>query len=90
MLRCAVCRTRRVTFASMLAHKQAAQHGGPCTCYGYHHPHRPGSACCNANGYAEFNQAKRAGAKGDDLLDAFIHAALFGEHKHNLEIEAPF
>lgn len=90
MLRCAVCRTRRATFASMLAHRHAAQHVGPCTCPGYHYPHRSGSECCDAHPYADYNRAKRAGAKGDDLLDAFIHAALFGEHKLNLEKEAPF
>ena len=90
MVRCEVCRTRRVTFAALIAHKAAAQHGGPCNCGGYHFPHRPASGCCEENGYAVFNRAKREGGSAEDRLEAFIDSALFGKHKPTTEKEIPF
>lgn len=79
--RCPVCATRRATFTSLLAHQAKSGHSGPCRCGGYHYPHRPGSPCCEENGYALFNRVKRAGAKGLALLDARIDSILHGKHK---------
>ena len=81
MLRCPVCVTRRTTFAAMQRHKAATGHLAPCNCGGYAFPHRPGSGCCELNPYAEFNAARRAGLRGDDLLDAFIDSTMNGRHK---------
>jgi hypothetical protein len=90
MLRCPVCRTRRKTFSGLLKHQQAAEHTGPCTCSGYHHPHRPGSPCCTTNPYVRTHQAIRAGASDEDRTDAFIDDALLNDHKFTTQKEAPF
>lgn len=60
-VRCIVCRTRRATFTSLMAHMKATGHTKPCVCSGYHHPHRPGSPCCEANPLSMYYVAARAG-----------------------------
>lgn len=50
----------------MLSHRVQWAHGPPCTCGGYHYPHRPGSPCCEANPLAHYARALRDGA---DPLD---------------------
>lgn len=90
-VRCNTCGTRRATFSSLLRHKAASGHGKNCNCGGYHFPHRPGSACCDAAPYPTLRRAQRAGATGDDLTDAFLDDALFGRnHKPTTQKEAPF
>lgn len=81
MLRCQVCRSRRATFTSLVAHQRASGHGGPCLCGGYHHPHRPGSSTCESHPYVRANSARRAGASDDDVLDALIDDILDNDHK---------
>lgn len=66
-VRCVVCRTRRATFKSLMEHMKATGHKKPCTCSGYHHPHRPGSPCCNQNPLSMYFLAARAGEKIDPL-----------------------
>jgi hypothetical protein len=90
MLRCPVCRSRRATYASMMSHKASSTHSGPCNCGGYHHPHRPGSACCDSNPQVRGNRARREGASDEDLLDAMIDDALLCEHKPCNPMEIPF
>lgn len=80
-VRCNTCGTRRATFTSLLRHKQHAGHGRNCDCGGYHFPHRPGSACCDAHSYVRANRAVRAGATQEERLDAFIDDTLFNTHK---------
>lgn len=67
MWRCPVCRTRRVTFLSMLQHFSKWGHGAACKCGGYHYPHRPGSPCCESNPLAHVHRALRAGETIDPL-----------------------
>lgn len=90
MLRCLVCRTRRVSFASMVDHERASGHKGPCLCGGYHYHHRPGSPTCWTNPYNRTAAARREGVSGDDLLDAFIDDALFNVHKPSKDNKCPF
>jgi uncharacterized protein (DUF2237 family) len=89
-VRCNTCGTRRSTFVALLKHKRDKGHGKNCTCGGYHFPHRPGSPCCEENGFATWHRAKRAGATPDELLDAFIDDALFGKHKPQKDQTCPF
>lgn len=90
MVRCGICGTRRATFVALMKHKQDSGHKAPCTCGGYHFPHRPGSPCCEDNGYATLNRAQRAGATGEDLLEAFIDSTFSDKHKPSTQKEAPF
>ena len=64
-VRCKVCRTRRATFKSLMEHVKASGHTKPCTCSGYHYPHRPGSPCCEGNPLSMYYVAARAGEKLD-------------------------
>lgn len=89
-VRCGICGTRRATFVSLLNHKRNSGHNKPCTCGGYHFPHRPGSGCCDTAPYPTLRRAQREGATGDDLTDAFIEDALFGNHKPTTQKETPF
>ena len=43
MIRCPQCRTRRASYASMMAHVKASGHK-LCDCGGYHFPQQPYSA----------------------------------------------
>ena len=72
-MRCAVCRTRRSTWALMAAHQQQHDHRGPCQCGGYAWPHRPGSPCCDHNPLAALHRAQREGACDDDLAELYWH-----------------
>lgn len=65
--RCPVCRTRRASFTSLLEHQRGAGHQAPCGCPGYHHPHRPGSPCCDQHPEAALRRALRAGETIDWL-----------------------
>jgi len=89
-VRCGICGTRRASFVSLMKHQGDKGHQKPCTCGGYHFPHRPGSPCCEGNAYVTLERAKRAGASHEELLEAFISDALFGKHKPNLNQECPF
>ena len=87
--RCPVCRTRRASFTSLLAHQRAAHHDQPCRCGGYHHPHRPGSPLCDSAPYVRRNRARAAGASAEDVLEAFIDDTLNNKFKPHLG-ECPF
>lgn len=58
--RCPGCRTRRASFTSLLKHVAASGHA-VCHCGGYHHPHRPGSPCCEVNDWCAVRQSQRRG-----------------------------
>lgn len=91
MLRCVVCRTRRTTFSAMAAHSLLTGHHKPCVCSGYHHPHRPGSPCCDDAPYPTASRARAYGGSPEDELEGFIADALFGKnHKPTTSLEAPF
>lgn len=85
MLRCPVCVTRCATFTSMLKHQQQWGHTRPCSCGGYHFPHRPGSPRCESNPYVRYNRARTEGANYVEQLDAFIEDTLFNEHQPTTE-----
>ena len=67
--RCPVCRSRRATLQSLVAHQEAAGHRGPCDCGGYPYPHRPGSPCCSLHPAAPYHQAAYRGATAVELDD---------------------
>lgn len=69
--RCPECRTRRATFTSLLAHAEKHNHR-VCGCGGYHYPHRRGSRFCVHNTYVDYHVAKRDGATGEGLWDAWM------------------
>lgn len=77
-LRCQICRTRRSSYSLLGAHTVAWQHYGPCKCGGYHHPHRPGSPCCDQHPLAPLNRAARDGADNLELLDIAVGLAFAG------------
>lgn len=87
MLRCPVCRTRRVSFLSMLRHLSQWGHGAACKCGGYHYPHRPGSPCCVENSLAHVNRAIRAGEELDPI-DVMVERAWHG--RGEIGGECPF
>ena len=89
-VRCCTCGTRRATRVSLIAHQRKSGHGRPCTCGGYHFPHRPGSPNCDDHPYVRYNRALREKATPDELLDAFIDDALFNKHPTTTQNEAPF
>lgn len=60
MIRCPQCRTRRASYASMMAHVKASGHK-LCDCGGYHFPHREGSPCCHSNPMSALHAAASAG-----------------------------
>jgi hypothetical protein len=62
----------------MIEHKEKSGHRKPCTCGGYHYPHRPGSPCCETNKHPTYHRALREGSSDEDIIDAFIDDALFG------------
>jgi hypothetical protein len=70
--RCPVCGTRRRTLQQLIGH---ADHT-PCTCGGYHYPHRPGSPYCDQGPESGVLRALRDGwaPTADELLDAQIDA----------------
>lgn len=86
-LRCPECRTRRKDKLSLFRHLVASQHK-TCDCAGYHFPHRPGAPCCEQARYPTMNRARRAGAPPEDVLEAFLDDALFGQHKPLTQKEA--
>jgi hypothetical protein len=90
MLRCAVCRTRRTTFAAMVEHERATGHKRPCDCGGYPYPHREGSQLCAAHPYVTLNRARHAQASAEDLMEAMISDILFGDHKPSKDQTCPF
>jgi hypothetical protein len=90
-VRCVVCRTRRASFVSLLAHEKASGHRSPCHCGGYHFPHRPGGGCCASAPYPNLSRARREKVDADTLIEAFLEDALFGRnHKPCTFQEPPF
>lgn len=81
MPRCPVCRTRRTTLRALFKHQEEQRHRGPCTCGGYHFPHRPGSPCCEKNPYFQVHQTRRAEGDFEAMLDATIEATFNTNHK---------
>lgn len=69
--RCPACRTRRKGWGLFTQHLRESGHA-VCKCMAYHHPHRPGSSCCEQHPFAALNQAKRRGEDQDVLMDVFI------------------
>lgn len=55
----------------MLAHIKATGHK-LCTCGGYHYAHRAGSPFCNANPYAAYYHAWRAGEPPEVLEEILL------------------
>lgn len=53
-----------------------------CDCNGYHHPHRPGSRCCEKNPLADLHRAKRAGVN-------FAEETFF-DFAGEVSVECPF
>ena len=74
-LRCLACRTRRATFTSLVAHVKYSGHK-PCTCGGYHYPHRPFSRFCDQNPMADVWRARRDGATEEQVNDIAMEVAL--------------
>lgn len=73
--RCPDCRTRRVSFTTMLAHLQQSGHK-LCGCGGYSYSHRPYSPYCHQNPQSEALAAWRDGASVDEVLEISIELAL--------------
>lgn len=73
--RCPVCGTRRRTAKQLLDHFRTSGHK-PCTCGGYHYPHRPGSPYCDQRPESGVLRALRDGwePSNDELTDAQIDA----------------
>lgn len=80
-VRCPVCVTRRATRVSLMKHQEASGHYHPCTCPGYHFPHRPGSPRCDENPYRRYHCARTEGCSAEEQLDAFIEDTLYNSHK---------
>lgn len=68
MYRCPACRTRRVSFTTLVKHVHNTGHA-LCRCGAYHYAHRPGGGCCERNPMGALHASRRAGASQDDLLD---------------------
>ena len=74
MPRCLVCRTRRASYKSLIKHIQDSGHIKPCTCGGYHYPHRPKSPYCYLNSLSSVRAAVREGSlkTQEEILDACL------------------
>lgn len=75
MNRCPECRTRRVSFKSLLVHIAKSGHK-VCNCGGYHYAHRPMSPFCEKHPMQELHEAIRRGADKAELLDVEIECML--------------
>lgn len=75
MIRCNECRTRRSSYFLMLLHRELHKECRPCTCGGYHFPHRKGSPYCYSNPKAELRHALRRCESDEDVLDVLVDMA---------------
>ena len=67
MIRCNHCRTRRASVQLFTRHLAQHPECKPCTCGGYHFPHRRGSTYCDSHPLGPANQASRAGATPEEF-----------------------
>lgn len=61
--RCGACRTRRSDGAKLFSHLLEHPECAPCTCGGYHFPHRRGTTYCHANPKSLLAEMSRGGGK---------------------------
>ena len=83
--KCKACGHNRFYFD-----KERATPVKPCTCFGYHFPHRPGSPCCEKNPLCNSNRARRMGVSGEELLEMIVEDAFENPGKIWKSSKIPF